>query len=160
MLAGAGMRPIRQWRNRPQGRASSIQPSLASRYNFAKARISSWSWAGSMPENRYAALLCARKEIAVGFAQADMHSKVSMLKARIAGSSALAKSVLSAVANASPWGSVASSRRQLEQMNTVGGKQISLILGYVLYIPLAQDFATSKLMTRRIPFTITNQTSC
>lgn len=135
MTGSAGIRPNRQWRSRPQGRASSIQPSFAALYNLAKARMSFWSLTGSIPENIYAALPCARNDIAVGLAQADMQAKVSMLKSRIAGSSAFAKIAFNAVANSSPLGCVSSSFWQVEQIKTVWRNILSFRLSTSVAYP-------------------------
>ena len=132
----AGMRPNKQKRNRPQGRASSIQPSFAAVYSFAKARISCWSWAGSMPENIYAALPLARNEIATGLAQADMHSKVSMLKSRISASLEVAKISFNASAKATPFGVSSAFLQQVEQMKTVWCNGWPFQFGVMTIIPL------------------------
>lgn len=75
-MAYAGMRPVKQNRKRPNGRASSIQPSALVVYSLAKARISSRSVTGSTPENKYAALPVARNDIALGASHMDMHATV------------------------------------------------------------------------------------
>ena len=144
MTESAGIRPNRQCRSRPQGRASSIQPSFAAIYSLAKARISCWSFAGSTPENIYAALPCARNDIAVGLAQADIHSNVSILKSRIATSLDFAKTAFSSAANASPFGVVSSSLRQVEQINTVWSNGLSLTLVMAAVNPLTHQQSTDK----------------
>ena len=115
----AGIRPCKQNRSRPSGRASSIQPSPVVRYSRANARISFWSVSTSTPENRYAALPGARKEITFGFPQPDMHSNVSTSKDRKAGSSCRASSRRTSCANAAPRDSLSPSFRQVEQTNSV-----------------------------------------
>jgi len=132
------MRPNRQKRNRPQGRASSIQPSFAAMYNRAKAKISCWSLTGSMPENIYAALPLARNEIAVGLAQADMHSNVSMLKSRISASLEAAKISFNAFAKAPPLGVSSLSLRQVEHIKTVWRNGWSFQFGKAVPIFLTQ----------------------
>lgn len=134
-MGSAGMRPNRQKRNRPQGRASSIQPSFAAIYSFAKARISCWSSTGSMPENIYAALSLARNETATGLAQADMHSKVSMLKSRISAMSETVNMSFKASAKATPFGVSCAFLRQVEHMKTVWRNGVSFRLGFASYIP-------------------------
>ncbi len=134
-MGSAGIRPNRQCRSCPHGRASSIQPSLAAIYSFAKARISCWSLAGSIPENIYAALPLARNERAVGLAQADMHSKVSMLKSRISAMSDAAKIPFRASAKATPFGVSSPSLRQVEHMNKVWRNGWSFRLKFASYIP-------------------------
>ena len=133
-MGSAGMRPNRQKRNRPQGRASSIQPSFAVIYSFAKARISCWSWAGSMPENIYAALPLARNETATGLAQADMHSKVSMLKSRISAMSEAVNMSFNASAKATPFGASSAFLQQVEHMKTVWRNGVSFRLEFISYI--------------------------
>lgn len=154
----AGIRPNRQNRSRPHGRASSIQPSWAARYKRAKANISCWSPSGSMPEKRYAALPTARNEIAVGLAQADMHSNVSTAKSWIAGSSAWAKICFIASASSAPFGSGSSSLRHVEQIKTVWRKSVSFVLGLVDTTPLSYPYCTGKMSLLTLPtaFTITH----
>ena len=144
MTGSAGIRPNRQWRSRPQGRASSIQPSFAAIYSLAKARISCWSMAGSTPENIYAALPCARNDIAMGLAHADMHSYVSILNSRIAASLDFAKTAFRSAANASPFWVVSSSLRQVEQINTVWCNSLSLTLVMAVVNPLTHQQSTDK----------------
>jgi len=144
MTGSAGIRPNRQCRSRPQGRASSIQPSFAAIYNLAKARISCWSLSGSTPANIYAALPLARNEIAVGLPHADIHSYVSILKSRIASSVDFAKTAFSSAANASPFGTVSSSLRQVEQINTVWCNGLSLTLVMAAVNPLTHQQSTDK----------------
>ncbi len=155
-MGSAGMRPNRQKRNRPQGRASSIQPSFAAIYNFAKARISCWSSAGSMPENIYAALPLARNETATGLAQADMHSKVSMLKSRISASLEVAKISLNASAKATPCGVSSAFLQQVEHMKTVWRNGGPFGLGFVSYIPPNLPDQIRQDSARRFDYNILN----
>lgn len=128
-LSCAGIRPNRQNRSCPHGRASSIQPSSAAAYIFAKARISCRSLIGSTPANRYAALRAARNDIAFGLAHADMHSNVSTLKSRICGSSDVVKISFMAWARSSPFGAVSLSLQHVEQMNIVWRNCLSFAVG-------------------------------
>lgn len=95
----AGIRPTKQNRNRPAGRASSIQPSGAFAYNRANAATSAPS-ARSTPANKYAALPSARNASAVGLVQTFKHAC-----ARTSKSPSGANRAATSSTNAAPFGS-------------------------------------------------------
>ncbi len=159
----AGMRPNRQCLSLPHGRASSIQPSAASMYNLAKAKISSLSVSGLTSANRYAALPAARNEMAVGFEQADMHSNVSISKALISGSSEDANIPFSAAAKTSPFGISSASLRHVEQINKLWLKIVTLSLRFIVSVrqvfPLIQLNQARKKLHHTLMMTLASRPS-